>query len=570
MVRRLVAGLVVIALLLVVAAQLWPPHDARVHDADRQRPQARMPQTTEPEAAPTEPVTPPPRPPEFAPGQTVTIQLTEPPATRYLSAKTDGNDEFYGKLVAEESHGKAVYDASLGRAAREFVYQFSNLGMDPPSDVRTFLTTSSGAIAGDTVFQHLQSNSEAEGALRQAIRAVLAGSTRSTGLQHVGVGEVYQPGASLSRHIGVVGTRLDIDVDPLDRQVALAQSWHLRGRMRGTWRHLQALVLRPNGALETLPVDIAGDRLDVLIAGENSQGTVDVQVVGEGPDGPGKLVQVAVEVGQPLPTTYQAVLPPDESAVQKADQAAAYAMQLLNADRQRHHVPLLSWDARLADIAKDHSADMRDNGFFGHVSPTTGMHPDRLAKANYLAISSAENVAHNPSIFEAELGLMHSLGHRRNILDPQLTHVGVGVAGAEDDQGRRRWWVTQLFAKPTPQWTPEAAVADVQRRITAARNTHDLPPLAVDEALAGVAQDALRVVDADRLQDASGRALALAQERHVVRGRLRVWTAVTADLAQLEWPDAVLSPEAQSIGLAAVQQRDGRVALVLLVAEPRQ
>ena len=165
---------------------------------------------------------------------------------------------------------------------------------------------------------------------------------------------------------------------------------------------------------------------------------------------------------------------------------------------------------------------------------------------------------------------MHSLGHRRNILDPQLTHVGVGVAGAEDDQGRRRWWVTQLFAKPTPQWTPEAAVADVQRRITAARNTHDLPPLAVDEALAGVAQDALRVVDADRLQDASGRALALAQERHVVRGRLRVWTAVTADLAQLEWPDAVLSPEAQSIGLAAVQQRDGRVALVLLVAEPRQ
>ncbi len=555
-----------VMLLVFVAARLWPPPPAASHAA----PSPHAPHTR-PVSPPTEELpevaVPPPRPPEFAPGQAVTIALTEPPAERYLSVKTDGNDEFYGKLVREESHGKAVFDPSLGRAAREFVYQFSNLGMDPPSDVRTFLTTSSGAIAGDTVFQHLRSNSDAEGALRQAIRAVLDGSTIGSGVLHVGVGEVLQPGASLARHIGVVGTRLGIDVEPLSRRVALGESWRLRGRMHAPWRHLEALELRPDGSLATLEVRVTGSALEVVVPGEARPGGVELQVVGEGPDGPGKLVQVRVEVGQPLPVRYAATLTPDETPLKSADSAAAYALQLLNADRQAHGVPPLAWDPQLAAIAREHSADMRDNGFFGHVSPTTGMHPDRLAKAKYVAIASAENVAHNPSVFEAELGLMHSLGHRRNILDPQMTHVGVGVAGADDDQGRRRWWLTQLFARPSPHLTPAAAVAEVRRQLTAQRQELDLPALRDNAALDEVADTALQLALNDQLEDASSRALALAQERHAVHGRLRVWTAVTADLAQMQWPEAAKLPASRSIGLAAAQREDGRVALILLLSE---
>lgn len=563
--QRLVVSLVVVGMLVLLAARLWSPATAPAVPpprAPRQRPvvAAMAAATDTPEA-------PAPRPPELAPGQAVTIDLTEPPATRYLSAKTDGNDAFYGRLLEEESRGKAIYDPALSRAAREFVYQYSNLGMDPPSDVRTFLTTAAGAIAGDTVFQHLRSNSDAEAALRQAIRAVLDGATKGSGLLHVGIGEVYQPGASLARHIGVVGTRLGIDVEPLARQVGIGESWQLRGRLRADWRDLQALVLRPDGTLSKATVQLTGDRLVVQVAGEDQRGGVELQVVGDGPDGPGKLVQVRVEVGQALPTQYQATLPPDESALKTADAAAAYALQLLNADRQRFKLKPLGWDPQLAAIAKDHSADMRDNGFFGHVSPTTGLHPDRLAKAGYLAITSAENVAHNPAIYEAELGLMHSLGHRRNILDPQLTHVGIGVAGAEDERGERRWWLTQLFATPTPMLTAAQAMAEVERRVGAERQAHDLEALAPTPALNDVADAALPLALDDKLQDASSRALALAQERHAVHGRLRVWTAITADLGQLTWPEAVTLPASRSIGLATAQRADGKIAVVLLIGE---
>ena len=567
--QRFVVALLLLGAVVLVGARLWSPQPAGVRrDAQTDLPIARRSsEAPVPEHA-AETLTPAPRPPEFAPGQPVTIQLTEPPAQRYRTVKTDENDTFYARLVREEGREQATYDPALSRAAREFVYQYSNLGMDPPSDVRTFLMTASGVVAGDTVFQHARSNSDTEEALRQAIRAVLDGAKAKGTHLHVGVGEVYQPGASLARHIGVVGEPVGMEIEPLERRVALGQGWTLRGRLTAQWTDLHALVLRPSGELVHKPVVREGDDFaQVTVDGEDAPGSVEVQVMGTGPDGPGKLAQVCVEVGRALPTQYAAVLPPDESALRTADQAAAYAMQLLNADRVRHGVPLLSWEAKLAEIARDHSADMRDNHFFGHVSATTGMHADRLASAKYLAMASAENVAHNPSIFEAELGLMHSLGHRRNILDAEMTHVGVGVAGAEDEQGRRRWWVTQLFTRPTAKLTPDEAVAVVRKRVAEARASARLDDLSADSGLDDVATSALRFAVDDHLQDASSRALALAQERHVTHGRLRVWTAVTGDLARLELPDAVSLVTSHALGVAALQREDGRVAVILLVAE---
>ena len=165
--QRLVVILLTVVVLVLIGARLLPPPQTFTRAEPTPgllQPRACVKEPIE-EQAP-ESVTPAPRPPEFAPGQEVMIELVEPPAERYLSVKTDENDEFYGRLVREESRGKALFDPSLGRAAREFVYQFSNLGMDPPSDVRTFLTTSSGAIAGDTVFQHMRGHSDTEATLR--------------------------------------------------------------------------------------------------------------------------------------------------------------------------------------------------------------------------------------------------------------------------------------------------------------------------------------------------------------------------------------------------------------------
>ncbi|MEJ2487418.1 MAG: CAP domain-containing protein, partial [Anaerolineales bacterium] len=48
-------------------------------------------------------------------------------------------------------------------------------------------------------------------------------------------------------------------------------------------------------------------------------------------------------------------------------------IQLINAERNKEGLPLLSEHALLTQAARQHSADMACNQFFSHLSPTMGM-----------------------------------------------------------------------------------------------------------------------------------------------------------------------------------------------------
>lgn len=503
-------------------------------------------------------------------GRTITVTLSEPPAKRYQAAPMSDSDTVYERLVRELSSGRAVYDPSLARAAREFVFQATELGMSPPSDVREFLAMASGAIAGDTTFQHARSADDAEPALRRAIAQVVEQPPAGAGVLHIGVGEVYQPGQPQPRHIGVVGTVRDLELAPLDRAVAAGGSIQLSGRLLRPWQELEALVLRPDGKIHSQTVQVRGDAVSVAVPAGDQPGAVLIQLVGEGPLGPGRLVQVQVEVAQPPPSQFACRLPADESGLATADEAAHAMFALVNADRRQHGLPPLVWDSALAAIAREHSVDMRDQQFFGHRSPTTGLHGDRLKSARYRSVASAENLAYNGSVAEAERGLMHSLGHRRNLLDPTVTHLGVGVAGRDLGEGHRRWWLTQLFAKPTVDLDPVAAVAELQAKVAAVRRAAGLAELRADPALDAVAREVVALALSSDVQAASAQALALARERQLVSGRLRAWAGTLPELERLVVPDSAREAAASRLGMALTQARtddDGRVAVVLLVAD---
>ncbi len=531
------------------------------------------PQRPPPVAELPEPVaeTPAPLPgPVVKPGRPVTVTLSEAPALMLQAGVRTDNDAFYQQLVAEVSHGRAIYDPDLGRAAREFVFQYTELGIEPPSDVREFLVLGSGALAGDTVFQHVRTTSEAEAALRKAIGLVVDQPPTGPGPLRVGVGEVFQPGSQYSRHIGVVGTPMPIDLQPMPRRLEPGQVLHIAGQLRGRWKDLHVLVLRPDGGSDTLKPRIEGDRLAVDVPVGDRVGAVDVQLVGDGPGGPGKLVQVRVEVGRAPPRSYTTRLAPDENNLQTADDAARYALDLLNQDRARFSLPALQWDAQLAEIARDHSAEMRDAGYFAHRSPTTGMHTDRMTAAHYRSVASAENLAHNSSVYEAEAGLMHSLGHRRNILDTDVTRVGIGVSGKDDVEGHRRWWITQLFAKPVEDIDVAVELSKLQARIDGRRREGGNAALEFDDALSAVARTAAETALHGEVQGASGKALAMCQDKGLLRGKLRAWAALLPNLAKLELPASVDAGEARRLGLAVVQDPgagDGRIAVVVLVAD---
>ena len=118
-------------------------------------------------------------------------------------------------------------------------------------------------------------------------------------------------------------------------------------------------------------------------------------------------------------------------------------LDLLNQDRRANGLPALALDAELSRIARIKSADMRDQGYFAHESPTYGNAASMLASFGYAFRGVGENIAHHASVEKAEAAFLSSPGHRTNLMGSQWTKVGIGVA--VDRNGFV--YVTQLFVR---------------------------------------------------------------------------------------------------------------------------
>jgi uncharacterized protein YkwD len=126
--------------------------------------------------------------------------------------------------------------------------------------------------------------------------------------------------------------------------------------------------------------------------------------------------------------------------------------RLTNEVRRKHGLLTLDQDNELAALARRHSEDMLIRKYFSHVNPDNLSPRDRLIPAYSLTFSrSGENIwsgsGHDASdsLLLARLivdSWMTSPGHRANLLNPDYTHVGVGVAAMG-----REIRVTQVFVK---------------------------------------------------------------------------------------------------------------------------
>jgi len=120
-------------------------------------------------------------------------------------------------------------------------------------------------------------------------------------------------------------------------------------------------------------------------------------------------------------------------------------MHLINRARRARGLSLLKPSGRLAAVARDHSHDMLVGGYFGHRSPTQGDLDQRLVQAGIRCQQASENLAIAVGPGRAHDSLMASPSHRRTLLDPASTLVGVGVA---TDPSRQLLYVTQILARP--------------------------------------------------------------------------------------------------------------------------
>jgi len=116
-------------------------------------------------------------------------------------------------------------------------------------------------------------------------------------------------------------------------------------------------------------------------------------------------------------------------------------LDLLNAERAKRGLQPLVADAKLTQVARQHSEEMLKLHYFAHESQATGSPFDRMGRAGIRYRVAGENLAFAPNPERAHTGLMNSPEHRANILRPEFRKVGIGVING----GLSGLMVTQNF-----------------------------------------------------------------------------------------------------------------------------
>ncbi|WP_078380414.1 CAP domain-containing protein [Sutcliffiella halmapala] len=132
----------------------------------------------------------------------------------------------------------------------------------------------------------------------------------------------------------------------------------------------------------------------------------------------------------------QAAEPGNTEGISQTEQKV---IELTNAERRKNGLSDLKADAPLSNVAREKSKDMKAKNYFSHQSPTYGSPFDMMRDFGISYNTAGENIAMGQrSPEEVVQAWMNSEGHRKNILNGNFTHIGVGYV-----QDGNYW--TQMF-----------------------------------------------------------------------------------------------------------------------------
>ena len=110
----------------------------------------------------------------------------------------------------------------------------------------------------------------------------------------------------------------------------------------------------------------------------------------------------------------------------------------------------LRWNENLAAVARAHSRDMLEQGFFDHVDPDGRTLSTRINEAGIPWRAAGENIAIYTTVPGAEGAFMNEprfqRNHRANILNANYTDVGIGIVKGPDGS----LYITQDFVAIPP------------------------------------------------------------------------------------------------------------------------
>jgi uncharacterized protein YkwD len=426
------------------------------------------------------------------------VRLSTAPVDRY------GTPVQHALTPAEEALLQALegpglrHDPGMSRAARELARTAPDrtnvpgaliagvtawVGLvDPPPRLGISELPAAGAPCGAQVSESCR---DAVQDLAQAARE----SIRGLGGAWFGVGVATLPNGDF-RLVVAIGER-GVAIDPIPNTVPARGKVTIRGRLLGKRSDPAFVVFDPAGRVTPMPVKATRGEF----SGEFTcakRGEYQVEVLAEGAYGPEVVANFPLYCGTAAPRSLRIEVERLEAGVVAEDVARAN-FAALNDARARQGLRPLQWDNKAAAIARGHSEDMLRSGFVGHNSPTTGDVEARFQRAGVKGAVLRENVARGYGPWAIHQSLMHSPGHRVNILADDVTHVGIGAVfgprESESTEAPRPILLTQNFYS---KLGADAPVADMpgalRQRVDALRAKQGVRAIAWNSGLSQAAQ----------------------------------------------------------------------------------
>jgi uncharacterized protein YkwD len=149
-------------------------------------------------------------------------------------------------------------------------------------------------------------------------------------------------------------------------------------------------------------------------------------------------------------------------------------LDLVNRERTKAGLQKLEWNEPLAKAALAHSRLLAENRDLSHQFSGEPPLQERVGSTSLRFNSVAENVAEAPDVNTAHDALMHSPGHRANILHQDYNAVGIAIV-----QRDRELYVTQDFAHALATYSEKQFRDAIVSGFNQARRARGLPAVNV-------------------------------------------------------------------------------------------
>jgi uncharacterized protein YkwD len=280
-------------------------------------------------------------------------------------------------------------------------------------------------------------------------------------------------------------------IDPLAVCPAPGDRMPVRLRLLRGYSHPRWLMTSPKGDVTaaTLLYEEGAWRSEIPLDG--GPGEYRVEIVVNGPLGPEVAALFDLFAGRPRSLLPKVKVRPEPKRYKSPKDAELALLSMINTSRSKQGLPALALDEKLSVLARKHAMQLLVDRHATHRTIRSGSLVHRLRKAKLAFDRALENVCLSTSPSSAHERFMDSPGHRRNVLDPNVNRVGLGVA-MERNANEDILAVCQVFIE-NPQANPNAqSVEKVLKIINEKRRKRGRFALGLDRKLSALARHSAR------------------------------------------------------------------------------